>query len=110
MGDMLMSFRYPISGNLNSGYRNDLAAVSRRATPFQHSPSDLLSLAPLSRGLVQLFRLRAGRGATQAKSFWAGDDALLVLFEGGYTKAEKTLWDQGRLDTAAAYRHITTPM
>jgi uncharacterized protein YbcI len=62
------------------------------------------SLAPLSRGLVQLFRHRAGRGPTQAKSFWAGDDALLVLFGGGYTKAEKTLWDQGRPDTAVAYR------
>jgi len=28
-----------------------------------------------------------------------------VLFGGGYTKAEKTLWDQGRPDTAVAYRH-----
>ena len=63
------------------------------------------SLATLSRGLVQLFRHRAGRGPTQAKSFWAGDDALLVLFGGGYTKAEKTLWNQGRSDTAVAYRH-----
>jgi uncharacterized protein YbcI len=62
------------------------------------------SLAALSRGLVQLFRQRAGRGPTQAKTFWAGDDALLVLFGGGYTKAEKTLWDHGRPDTAAAYR------
>jgi len=62
------------------------------------------SLAPLSRGLVQLFRHRAGRGPTEAKSFWAGDDALLVLFGGGYTKAEQTLWDQGRPDTAVAYR------
>ena len=61
-------------------------------------------LATLSRGLVQLFRHRAGRGPTQAKSFWAGDDALLVLFGGGYTKAEKTLWDQGRPETAVAYR------
>jgi hypothetical protein len=67
---------------------------------------DTHSLAVLSRGLVQLFRHRAGRGPTQAKSFWAGDDALLVLFGGGYTKAEKTLWDQGRFDTAVAYRHV----
>jgi Na+-translocating membrane potential-generating system (MpsC) len=67
--------------------------------------SHMQSLAPLSRGLVQLFRHRAGRGPTRAKSFWAGDDALLVLFGGGYTKAEKTLWDQGRPDTAMSYRH-----
>ena len=48
------------------------------------------SLAALSRGLVQLFRHRVGRGPTQAKSFWAGEDALLVLFGGGYTKAEQS--------------------
>ena len=59
----------------------------------------------MSRGLVQLFRHRAGRGPTQAKSFWAGDDTLRVLFGGGYTKAEKTLWEQGRPDTASSYRH-----
>jgi hypothetical protein len=53
---------------------------------------------------VQLFRQRAGRGPTRARSFWAGDDALLVLLGGGYTKAEQTLWDHGRPDTAAAYR------
>jgi uncharacterized protein YbcI len=63
------------------------------------------SLAALSRGLVQLFRHRAGRGPTQAKAYWAGEEALLVLFGGGYTKAEKTLWSQGRADTAASYRH-----
>lgn len=62
-------------------------------------------LAALSRGLVQLLRHRAGRGPTQAKAFWAGDDALLALFGGGYTKAEQTLWNQGRSDTAVAYRH-----
>ena len=27
-----------------------------------------------------------------------------MLFGGGYTKAEKTLWSEGRFDTAAAYR------
>ena len=68
-------------------------------------PVQAHALATLSRGLVQLFRHRAGRGPTEAKSFWAGDDAVLVLFGGGYTKAEKTLWDQGRSDTAVAYRH-----
>jgi uncharacterized protein YbcI len=79
--------------------------VSSPATQLRTPPAQTHSLAALSRGLVQLFRHRAGRGPTQAKSFWAGDDALLVLFGGGYTKAEKTLWDQGRPDTAMAYRH-----
>jgi hypothetical protein len=75
--------------------------ASRVSTPSVQGQS----LAALSRGLVQLFRHRAGRGPTHAKSFWAGDDALLVLFGGGYTRAEKTLWSQGRWETASSYRH-----
>jgi hypothetical protein len=42
-------------------------------------------LAELSRGLVHLFRQRAGRGPTEARAFWAGDDAVRVLLGGGYT-------------------------
>jgi hypothetical protein len=79
--------------------------VKSTTSELTQTPSDTHSLAPLSRGLVQLFRHRAGRGPTQAKSFWAGEDAVLVLFGGGYTKAEKTLWDHGRPDTAMNYRH-----
>jgi uncharacterized protein YbcI len=75
------------------------------ATQLSAPPAHTHSLAALSRGLVQLFRHRAGRGPTRAKSFWAGEDAMLVLFGGGYTKAEKTIWEQGRPDTAVAYRH-----
>jgi hypothetical protein len=78
--------------------------VSSSAAQLNASPAPTRSLAQLSRGFVQLFRHRAGRGPTQAKSFWAGEDALLVLFGGGYTRAEKTLWSQGRPETAVAYR------
>ena len=84
---------------------NDFAMKHGPAAQLRSPPLRTHSLAPLSRGLVQLFRHRAGRGPTQARSFWAGEDALLVLFGGGYTKAEKTLWEQGRPDTAVAYRH-----
>jgi hypothetical protein len=73
--------------------------TQRKASPQAHL------LAALSRRLVQLFRHRAGRGPTEAKTFWAGDDALLVLFGGGFSKAEKTLWKQGQPDSALAYRH-----
>jgi hypothetical protein len=79
--------------------------TSGPAAQLSSPPLQAHALAALSRGLVQLFRHRAGRGPTQARSFWAGEDALLVLFGGGYTKAEKTLWEQGRPDTAVAYRH-----
>jgi Na+-translocating membrane potential-generating system (MpsC) len=69
------------------------------------APPATSSLAVVSRRLVQLMRRRAGRGPTHAKANWAGEDAVLVLFEGGYTKAEQTLWAQGRADAALSYRH-----
>jgi uncharacterized protein YbcI len=78
--------------------------MSSPATQLDSAPARTAPLVEVSRGLVQLLRHRAGRGPTQAKSFWAGDDALLVLCGGGYTKAEKTLWELGRPDTAETYR------
>jgi hypothetical protein len=53
---------------------------------------------------VQLLAQRAGRGPTHAKAFWAGQDTVLVLFGGGYTKAEQTLWAHQRPEVALAYR------
>jgi uncharacterized protein YbcI len=110
--DIANDFGYPYRRyrhrNPLSDIGNDFAEghiTSATAAQLSTARPGTHSLAALSRGLVQLFRHRAGRGPTQAKSFWAGDDALLVLFGGGYTKAEKTLWDQGRPDTAMSYRH-----
>ena len=37
-----------------------------------------------------------GKGPTKTKSYWAGDDALLVLMGGGYTAAEETIFRGGR--------------
>jgi uncharacterized protein YbcI len=61
-------------------------------------------LGELSRALVQLLRHEAGRGPTQAKTHWAGDDLVVVMFGGGYTTAERTLWSQGRHETTREYR------
>ena len=75
------------------------------SSSLANTPGQRQSLASLSRALVQLFHERAGRGPTEARTFWAGDDAVLVLFAVGYTKAEQTLWDHGRSRTAASFRH-----
>jgi hypothetical protein len=91
-------------GYIGRDIADDFARVSRSSAQLQTAPAQNGSLAAMSRGLVQLFRHRAGRGPTRARSFWAGEDALLALFGGGYTKAEKTLWEQGRPETAASYR------
>lgn len=62
------------------------------------------TLGRLSRAFVQLLRQRVGRGPSEVKSDWAGDDVLLVLFGDGFTTAERTLWNHGRSQTARSYR------
>jgi uncharacterized protein YbcI len=58
----------------------------------------------LSRELVHLLRERGGRGPTQAKTYWLGEDALIVIFGDCFTQAEKTLWQAGAAEAADRYR------
>jgi uncharacterized protein YbcI len=61
-------------------------------------------LAELSRRLVQVLRREVGRGPTQAKTYWAGDDLLVTLFGDVFLRSEKTLLTHGQEDVAMAYR------
>jgi Na+-translocating membrane potential-generating system (MpsC) len=61
-------------------------------------------LAELSRRLVQLMRRDAGRGPTQAKSYWAGPDVLVTMFGDGFLLSEKTLLSHGLDGVAMSYR------
>jgi uncharacterized protein YbcI len=61
-------------------------------------------LGALSRRMVQLLHQRTGRGPTQAKSYWAGHDILLVVLGDGFTDVERTLSEKGRGRLALAYR------
>jgi uncharacterized protein YbcI len=79
--------------------------IAHEVSTLRPARGNRQELGVLSRRLVQLMRHRAGRGPTEAKSFLAGDDAVLVLFVGGFTKAERTLLDHGRTHMALAYRH-----
>jgi hypothetical protein len=54
---------------------------------------------------VQLLHRKAGRGPTRAKSYWAGEDVLVVVLGEGFTDVETTLVERGRAETALAYRH-----
>ncbi len=56
-------------------------------------------LAAISNAMVRLRKEHAGKGPTEAKTYWAGDDMLIVLMGGGYTAAEETLYQEGRGDT-----------
>lgn len=70
------------------------------ATAFEDLGQDLPPSGPLlgaiSRAVVQIFRRRVGRGPTEAKSYWAGRDLLVVVMSGGALRIEETLWEAGR--------------
>ena len=53
-------------------------------------------LAAVSRTMVALQKRFAGKGPTKCRSYWAGSDMLVILLGGGYTAAEKTLYEGGR--------------
>jgi uncharacterized protein YbcI len=45
--------------------------------------------------MVALMKEFFGRGPTQAKTYYH-DDLVICLMRGGYTRAERTLWEGGR--------------
>lgn len=53
-------------------------------------------LVALSDGMVELFRDFLGKGPERCKTYWAGSDTLLIMLDGGYTVAERTLFEAGR--------------
>jgi uncharacterized protein YbcI len=61
-------------------------------------------LASISRRIVQLLARHAGKGPTKCKTHWAGPDTLVVILGGGYTEAERTLYERGHADEVRAYR------
>jgi uncharacterized protein YbcI len=54
--------------------------------------------------MVSLLRETTGRGPTQCKTFWAGDEILLVQIKGGYSTAERTLAESGHADEVHSSR------
>lgn len=62
-------------------------------------------LAAVSNVLVGLQKEHAGKGPTKAKTYWAGDDILIVVMGGGYTDAEQTLFQGGQGRSVRTSRH-----
>ena len=62
-------------------------------------------LGKLSTDLVRLMKETGGRGPTNTKSYWAGQDTILVIMGGGYTVAEETLFRGGRGKAVRDSRH-----
>src|SRR5215210_3814991 len=63
------------------------------------------TLGDISTAVVRLMKEAGGTGTTKTKSYWAGDDALLVLMGGGYTAAEETIYRGGRAMSVRDWRH-----
>jgi uncharacterized protein YbcI len=59
----------------------------------------------LTNAMVGLQKEFGGKGPTKARSYWAGDDMLVVLMGGGYTSAEETLYQGGRGSAVRDSRH-----
>ena len=60
--------------------------------PDGHRPSVLLEV---SNTMVKLYKEQFGRGPTQARAQWAGDDILVVTLEDTLTPAERNLVAMG---------------
>jgi uncharacterized protein YbcI len=61
------------------------------------------SMAAISRRMVALLKEFAGKGPTEARTYYWGD-LVVVLLSGGYTAVEKTLIDAGKPETVADQR------
>jgi uncharacterized protein YbcI len=90
---------------------SDIASDSVRRKAMSVSISESVAppasgelLASISRRIVQLLARHAGKGPTKCKTHWAGPDVLVVVLGGGYTEAERTLYERGRSDDVRAYR------
>jgi uncharacterized protein YbcI len=54
-------------------------------------------VADISNEVVRLVRQHFGKGPTQAKTVWQ-DDVVVTILRGGFTQAEKTLYQAGKGD------------
>ena len=69
----------------------------------QHQSTRGEDLARISTGLVQLNSRYYGKGPTKAKTHMVNDTVICIL-RGGFTTVERTLIDEGDVDTVYAMR------
>jgi uncharacterized protein YbcI len=76
--------------------RESTRGISRESTRGE-------MLARISTRLVQLHSRYYGKGPTKAKTHLI-DDVVVSILQGGFTTVERTMIDQGRLDTVHEMR------
>jgi uncharacterized protein YbcI len=64
---------------------------------LEHQSASGPLAADISNIVVRLFREHFGKGPTQAKTI-LHEDAIVCILRGGFTQAEKTLYNAGRAD------------
>src|SRR3954447_7494361 len=64
---------------------------------LEHQPATGPLAADISNIVVRLFREHFGKGPTQAKTI-LHEDVVVCVLRGGFTQAEKTLYNAGRAD------------
>jgi uncharacterized protein YbcI len=58
----------------------------------EHHGSQMLEI---SNAMVRIYKEHFGRGPTQARSMWVGDDIITVILENTFTQAERYLVEAG---------------
>jgi len=66
-------------------------------------PSRTTPLEEISRSVVRLHKEHIGLGPTKARTY-VGDDLVVCVLEGGFSKAERTLLRRGKTDAVIQHR------
>ena len=67
-------------------------------------------LTEISAGVARLFADRLGRGPRKTRALWADGDALVVLLEIDFTRAEEVLRDGGQVEHVVTARRVLQEM
>jgi uncharacterized protein YbcI len=68
----------------------------RRPPPRGREPSTGTALMGVTNAVVNALRVHAGKGPTRAKTYYRGDDVVVVVIDDWMTPAERTLLNLGR--------------
>jgi uncharacterized protein YbcI len=60
-------------------------------------------LAEISRSVVRMHKEHIGQGPTKARTY-IGDDLVVCVLEGGFSRGERTLLEHGKTDTVIHQR------
>lgn len=78
-------------------------SASRQTDRHARRSDEGATMAAISRRIVALLKESAGKGPTEARTYFWGD-LVVVLLSGGYNAVEKTLIEAGKAEVVAEQR------